>query len=284
MRQAALVAQLVIVGDHVVAFGLRQRTAIGAGGEFQHGIKVLRFGLCVQLFETAECGVDAVEVFDNGAGGERTGLRIGGRFGEVLRLEIHDDGLVRHFLADGTGRAAFVALAGYFTALVEVILDPGALGPGGDVIEFLPELIDFFDALFVEDEFAQRGIVAIVAHHIVIARAEEAALILGVIGEVAAAFGDEEGVREDAGEAGKRRLVFFALGFGDDEVLIAYAGLVNYGGPMRRAILMKAGVTRDGGHGRGGIFVIAERGGVAIAVVRGELLELPVHEGFGAAG
>ena len=63
----------------------------------------------------------------------------------------------------------------------------------------------------VEDQLHERRIVAIVAHGVVIARAQEAALVVGIVGEVAAALAHVESVGENRREARERSFILAAL-------------------------------------------------------------------------
>ena len=106
-------------------------------------------------------------------------------------------------------RARYLSrIAVHFAALVEVILGPGARGLVGDVIELVPQAVELLLALFVQDQFHQRGVVAVIAAGIVIARAQQAALIGRIVGPVAAALADIKGIGEDAGQTVESLLVF----------------------------------------------------------------------------
>jgi hypothetical protein len=115
----------------------------------------------------------------------------------------------------GALAAGFAAVAEDFAALVEVVLGVGADGVVGDEVEFAPEGFEFGGLFWVEDEFAEGLVVAIVAHDVVEAGAEEAAGVLGEVGEEAAAFADVEGVGEEVGEAGEGGFVAGALAGGE---------------------------------------------------------------------
>ena len=95
----------------------------------------------------------------------------------------------------------FASAAENLAALIEEILRPGAGGVVGDEIEFVPETVQTLLARLVENQFLQRIVVTPVAHHIVIAGAEQAARILRVIGEETAALLNVERVGEDTGES-----------------------------------------------------------------------------------
>ena len=122
-------------------------------------------------------------------------------------------------------RAGLGALALHLAALIEEILNPGARRVIGDEVEFVPQPVQLLLSLFVEDQFHQRSIVAEVAHHVVIARAQQAALVLRIVREVAAALRDVEGVRENRSEARERGFIAAALGGRNHQIGIAGAGL-----------------------------------------------------------
>src|ERR1035438_2989730 len=63
---------------------------------------------------------------------------------------------------------------------VENELLPGPDGVVGDEIELLPQGVELFFPLIVEQHLAQRGIVAEVAHHVVKAGSEQASFVVAV--------------------------------------------------------------------------------------------------------
>ena len=121
-------------------------------------------------------------------------------------------------------RAGLGALALHLAALVEVVLNPGVGGVIGDEVELVPEPVQLLLALLVENQFHQRGVVAPVAHHVVIAGAQQAALVLRIVGEEAAALLDVEGVGENGSEARERRFIAGALGGRNHQIGIARRG------------------------------------------------------------
>ncbi len=165
-------------------------------------------------------------------------------------------------------------------ALVEEILNPGARRVIGDEVEFVPEAVEFLLALFVEDQLHQRSIVAEVAHHVVIARAQQASLVLRIVREVAAALADIESVRENGSEARERGFIAGALGGWNYQIGIAGAGFRRERGPARSRFLMKPGIFRNFRHHRGRVGIVAQILGIAIAAVRGEFAQLPVQQGL----
>ena len=109
---------------------------------------------------------------------------------------------------------------------LKIILHPGALGLVGDEIELVPQPVELVLALFVQDQLHQRGVVAVIAAGIVIAGAEQAAIVGRLVGPVAAALADIEGVGENGGEAVERLLVLCLLSGRIDQVGIAITGIV----------------------------------------------------------
>ena len=184
----------------------------------------------------------------------------------------------------GRVRAGFVAFAKNFSALIEVILGPGAGGKVGNVIELVPQTIQLLLSVVIEDELDQREIVAVIAHDVVIAGAQQAAFVLRVVGEITAAFGDVKRVGKHRSEAGKCGLVAGALGGGNDQIGIVGAGLGGESGPTGRGFLVKIGVFRDlRNHGRR-IGVVTQIFGIAVTPVLGILLQLPVQKRLGLRG
>ena len=117
-----------------------------------------------------------------------------------------------------------------------------------------------------------------------IAGAEEAAFVLGVVGEIAAAFAYVKGVGKDGGEAGEGGLIAGALGGGDDQIGVVGAGLGGESGPTGRGFLVEIGVFRDLRDDGRWIGVVAQVVGVAVTAVLGELLQLPVQKWLGLRG
>ncbi len=136
----------------------------------------------------------------------------------------------------------------------------------------------------VEDQLHQRGVVAPVAHHVVIAGAEETSLILRIVREEAAALLDIERVRENGSEALERGLIAGALGCRNHEVGIARASPRGEGGPAVRRFLVQAGIFRNFGQQRGRIGIVAQSLGVGIAAMRVERPQLPVQQGLRSGG
>ena len=240
MGQAILLAQRVVVGQHVVALSLGERTAVGARGELQKGVEVVRFGIGVLALEAAEGLVDPLEVNLDGLHGHRIVGGLG--FGEVGVAQSENDRGVVDLLVQRARPAGLGAVAVHFAALIEVILIPGAIGVVGDEVELVPEAVQFLLALVVEDQFHERRVVAPVAHDVVVAGAEKAALVLGIVREVAAAFLHVEGVGEDVGQAREGGFIAGALGGGDDQIVVADARLGHERGPARGGFLVKARV------------------------------------------
>ena len=104
-------------------------------------------------------------------------------FAKIGVAQSEDHGCVGDCPYPRAVRCRIRALALHFAALVEEILNPGARRVIGDEVELVPEPVEFLLALLVEDQFHQRRIVAEVAHHVVIARAQQPALVLGIVGK-----------------------------------------------------------------------------------------------------
>ena len=77
---------------------------------------------------------------------------IGRGLGQVDVAHLEDDCGVGDGVISGAVGAGFVAFAENFSALVEVVLGPGAGGKVGDVIELIPEAIELLLSLVIEDE------------------------------------------------------------------------------------------------------------------------------------
>ena len=77
MRQFVLGSKRVVIGHQIVAFRLGQRPAVGASGEAEQSIEVLRLGVYALLFQSPKRGVDAVKVIANGLRSDGIVLRVG---------------------------------------------------------------------------------------------------------------------------------------------------------------------------------------------------------------
>ena len=93
--------------------------------------------------------------------------------------------------------AGLAAVAENFAALVEEELDVRARGVAGDELELVPQRLELFLSLLVEQQLAERRIVAGIAHHVVEARAQQAPFVFRVVGIEAAALAHVERVGED---------------------------------------------------------------------------------------
>src|SRR5690242_20439034 len=98
-------------------------------------------------------------------------------------------------------------MSGYLAALVEEILDPGARCEIAHEFEFRPEAIEFLFAFLVQNELDQRRIITKIAHHIVIAGAEQAAFVFGIVGIETATLADIEGVWKNVSELREGRFI-----------------------------------------------------------------------------
>ena len=139
-------------------------------------------------------------------------------------------------------------------------------------------------SLFIEDQFHQWVVVAPVPHHVVIARAQQAPLVLRIVGKVAAAFLDIENVRENRSQACERSLITRALGGRHHQVGIARAILLRESGPTRRSFLMQPGILRDLRHFQRRVGIVAQSLRVGIAPVRIEGAQLPVQQRLRSGG
>ena len=175
----ALLAQLVVIGQDIVAFGFRERAA----GRRARRISAARPDVAVRqsgvLFFDARSSALTRSKWSRMASRRRDCWRVGRRFGQIEIAEPKDDFLrtsVTRWSALAGAAGAFRAR--HFAALVDRNTAPGALGIIGDEIEFVPEPVEFLLTFLVEDQFDERRIVAKVAHHVVIAGARGGALVL----------------------------------------------------------------------------------------------------------
>ena len=127
----------------------------------------------------------------------------------VLLFDFRDHRRVGNLFTGGTRPARFGPATLHLAALIEVVLDESARGVLGVEVEFGPELVEFLLALLVQDEFLQGVVVTPIAHHAVIAGAQQASRVRRIIREELAAFFHIERVRKNMGEAGER---FFVTG------------------------------------------------------------------------
>ena len=277
-----LPAEGIVEREKVVFFRLGKRPAVGSCSEPHHGFKMLRGGVNADSFDTAKGGIDAREMFINSlernriVGGEGCGLL------QVLITQAEDDGFISDRLVFGALATGLSARTENFTALVEVVLGVGASCVFGDVLEFEPELLQFGLTFVVENQFNERCVVAIVAHHVVIAGGEQTAFVFGIVREETAALGNVEGVRKDVGEVGEGSLILRFLGSGDDQIFVPDPLLECTGGPADSGFLAQSShFGQGGGYFGGGIRVQAQRFGVELPAAGSEVFELPVHEGLG---
>src|SRR5687767_14143052 len=103
--------------------------------------------------------------------------------------------------------AGLTAVAEDLAALVEEELDVRARRVACDELELVPQRLQLFLSLFVQQQFAQRRVVARVAHHVVEARAQQPALVFRVVGIEASALANVERIRKDGAESRKRLLI-----------------------------------------------------------------------------
>ena len=113
-----------------------------------------RLGSGVLFFEPAKRVVDALEVRADGLGGDGiVGLVLAAALAKYMVAEAEDDFGIGDFVAFGARRAGFGAVAEHCAALIVVILHERARGVVGDEVELVPEAIEFFLALLIEDQF-----------------------------------------------------------------------------------------------------------------------------------
>ena len=113
-------------------------------------------------------------------------------------------------------------------ATVEYKLLPGPRGVVGDELVILPECIELLLGLSVEDEIAQRGIVAEVAHYVVEAGTEKAAFVDRIDGIKTAALAKVKTGGEHGAETREGRLVARTLSCGNRQrgVFLAFLNIL----------------------------------------------------------
>src|SRR5439155_18693938 len=119
-----------------------------------------------------------------------------------------------------TSRTGLAARPGDFAALIEKILHPRPRRVIGDEVELIPEAVQFLLPLLVQNQLLERGIVAPVPHHVVVAGAQQPPLVLGVVGKEAPALTNVECIGENRAEAREGSLVAspVALRYGRVEI------------------------------------------------------------------
>ena len=120
----------------------------------------------------------------------------------------------------------------------------------GDEVEFIPEPVQRLLSLVVEDQFYQRGIVAPVSHHVMVAGAQKAPLVLGIVREKTSAFANIECVGENRAEAREGGLVASPFALRNHEIGIAGSGFQHQSRRANRRFLSEPGIFRDFGRHR----------------------------------
>jgi len=224
-------------------------------GKADQGRQLLGLGRRPLLFQIAQGRVDQTEVPAESLGRDGIVTLFQRPARQILIAHLEDHELIGHFMTHGTlgtglrGQRA-VDIAVHFAALIEEILNPGALGLVGDEVELIPQPVEPVLALLVQDQLPQRRVVAVIAAGIVIARAQEPAIVRTLVGPVAAALADHESIGEDRGEAVKGRLIFGLLAHRIDKVCIAVTRMRHQDCPAGRGVLMQRRIFRDLGQRR----------------------------------
>ena len=102
---------------------------------------------------------------------------VGFGFGEIRLLEIQDDRFLGNRLVLRAMAAGLAAVPHNLAALVEEKFRVRASRVVGHELELFPERLQLFLPTLVEQQLAERRVVAGVAHHVVEAGAEEASLV-----------------------------------------------------------------------------------------------------------
>src|SRR5207244_1993472 len=114
-----------------------------------------------------------------------------------------------------------------------------------DEFELIPERLQFLLALLVENQLAERRIVARISHHVVKAGAEQAAFVFRLVGIKAAAFPDIEGIGKYRAEFRERRFVAGPLSGGHDEIGVLHARRVGADLRHERGQIFAVGTEAD---------------------------------------
>src|SRR6185312_9142270 len=129
----------------------------------------------------------------------------------------------------------------------------------------------------------QGSVIAVIAAGIVIAGAQQAAIVGRLIGPVAATLADKERVRKDRGKTVERLLVLGLLAGRIDQIGIAGAGIGLQRRPAGRSVFMQRRIFRDFRQGRFRLIVGAEVLRIALAVIVGILLQAVIVDRLGLA-
>ena len=211
---------------------------------------------------------------------------------EESRLETQDDGFGGDVLVGRPQGARLGTVAEHLSALVEVELD---VRPGGVVrheLELIPERFQFLLTLLVENQLAERRVIARVSHHVVEAGAQPAALVFRLVGIEAAALSYVEHIGKHRAESRERRLVAGSLAGGHDEIGVLHPRRVGADLRLQRGQVFTVGAgahetvthglaiatKRDRRFDWWRLSLNAQRGTIEIAAMRGVRPELPVHQ------
>src|SRR6185503_14183324 len=124
---------------------------------------------------------------------------------------------------------------------------------------------------------------AVIAAGIVIAGVEQTAIVGRLIGPIAAALADIEGVGENRSETVERLLIFRLLAGRIDQVGIAIARMRRQDRPARRGVFVQRRIFRNRRR-RGFLHIVgAQVIGIALAVIVRIFLQAPVVQRLGLA-
>ena len=278
MRQAAVASQRTVISQYFVAFRLRERPAEGTPRKSDQSLQVARLRFHPHSLHSPERVVHPLEMVADRLHCHGIVARFG--LGDIGVAQPEDDRRGADFLIRRPRTARLPALPGYFAALIEKILNPRPCRVIGDEVEFIPEPVQRLLSLVVEDQFYQRGIVAPVSHHVMVAGAQKAPLVLGIVREKTSAFANIECVRENRAEAREGGLVASPFAVRNHEIGIAGPGFQHQSRRANRRFLSEPGIFRDFGRHRRRIARHPQSGAVKIPAVRVELAVLPVDQGL----
>src|SRR5436305_918821 len=111
---------------------------------------MLCFRLRAHLLKSAQCRVNAFEVFANGPCSNGVVLGVCRRFGKISVAQSEDHRRICYLLTYGALRRRFGSLAQYFAALVVEVLSEGPSSVVGDVVEFCPKPVQLLLTFFIQ--------------------------------------------------------------------------------------------------------------------------------------
>ena len=211
---------LAIEGQQIGAIRRRQRPPIRAGGEIEQGLQVTRLRLAAGSLDPADALVGRVEeVLD------RLDRHVAAALGDfqiiglqLPELRLRDDLL--HLDLSNLGLAVFeVVSRSTGPQLGEFDVRPDV--DGSNEIHLPPHLVQGRLLLLVQQQLIERLVVAKVAHDVVEARTQIAALISARPEIISAARFFVEHVGKDAAKPTPRRFVACALTGRNEEIRIA---------------------------------------------------------------